>query len=116
LGGLPKQSPPENRPISRDTPRIAQRLALTHDQLIQFHAINHDRKTQLGAVQSDPSLSPHARHQKIKEIHAVAEAKLRGLLNQNQLDEYDQIKRERMEQRKLKRDTITAPEESIPPQ
>jgi hypothetical protein len=46
----------------------------------------------------------------------VAEAKIRGLLNQNQLDEYDQIKRERMEQRKLKRDTITAPEESIPPQ
>jgi hypothetical protein len=111
----PQQSPGDAKPLPPETQRLAQRLALTHDQKIQLRTINQDRKTQLNAVQADASLSPHARRQKVKDIHADAEGKIRGMLNQSQLEEYDQIKRERQEQRARQHDTTTPAQPSAPP-
>jgi hypothetical protein len=117
---LPPQSSPSLRPSSRlrtagrfpaRRPRLAQRLALSRDQLIQFRGINKDRKTQVDAVQADASLSPQVRRQKIKAIHADAESKVRGMLNQNQLEEYDQIKRERHEEAVRRRETDPPPQQ-----
>ncbi len=101
----PQQQSPDSRPLAPVTPPLAKRLALSHDQQIQFKAIHKDQKAQLDAVQADASLTPQARRQKTKEIHAETESKIRAMLNQNQLDEYDQIKRERREAAKLKRET-----------
>ena len=95
-----------NRPAAREAP-IARRLALTHDQQIQFRAINRDRKQQVNEVKADPSLSPRMKHEKIKDIHAAAETKIRSILNQNQLDEYDQFKRERQQKAADARDMAT---------
>jgi hypothetical protein len=109
----PQQPPPEQPPVQRTAVPLRQRLALSRDQQAQFRAINQDRKAQVNAVQADTSLSPSARRQKIKEIHAAAETKLRGMLNENQLAEYDQIKRERREQGLRNRQTALPP---LPPQ
>jgi hypothetical protein len=101
-------------------PSIAKRLALTHDQQVQFKAIHKDQKAQLDAVTADTTLSPRARKQKVKEIHLAADAKIRAILNQNQLEEYEQIKRERQEAAKMKREGVApmppAPPPSAPPQ
>jgi hypothetical protein len=111
-----QQSQGDPKPIQRDTPSLRQRLALTRDQQVQFRAINKDRKAQLDAVQADTSLTPSTRKQKVKEIHGAAETKIRAMLNQNQLDEYDQIKRERREAAIRKRETTTpAPQNTTPP-
>lgn len=98
------QAQSSNSPAVRPMP-LARRLALTHDQQIQFRAINRERKQQVAAIQADASLSPHVKHEKIKEIHATSENKIRGILNQNQLDEYEQIKRERRQKAVDLRDT-----------
>ncbi len=101
-------------------PSIANRLALTHDQQVQFKAIHKDQKAQLAAVTADTTLSPRARKQKVKEIHLAAEGKIRAILNQNQLEEYEQIKRERQEAAKMKREGAApmppAAPPSVPPQ
>jgi hypothetical protein len=110
------QQPPQS--VERAAPTLRQRLALSKDQLAQFRAINQDRKTRLNAVQADTTLAPSARKQKAKEIHADAETKIRAMLNENQLAEYDQIKRERREQALRNRQTTlpqTAPPQAPPP-
>jgi hypothetical protein len=111
----PQQTQGDTRPIARETPALAQRLALSRDQRVQFHAINQDRKAQLEAVKADATLSPSARKQKVKEIHAETETKIRAMLNQNQLQEYDQIKRERREEALRKRETTVPPTAAAAP-
>ncbi len=111
FAGVQQQQPNEGPPPSMHEPPIARRLALTHDQKIQFRTINQERKAQLDAVTADATLSPRARHEKNREINATAENKIRSILNQNQQDEYDQIKRERHEQKMRRQETNTpAPE------
>jgi len=89
---------------------MRQRLALTKDQAVQFRAINRDRKEQVTAAQADQTLSPSARKQKIRSIHAAAETKIRAILNENQLTEYDQIKREHHEQAVRNRQSALPPQ------
>jgi hypothetical protein len=96
-------------------PSIAKRLALTHDQQVQFKAIHKDQKAQLDAVTADTTLSPRARKQKVKEIHLAADTKIRAILNQSQLEEYDQIKRERQEAAKMKREGTAPMPPAAPP-
>ena len=96
-------------------PSIAKRLALTHDQQVQFKAIHKDQKAQLDAVTADTTLSPRARKQKVKEIHLAADTKIRAILNQSQLEEYDQIKRERQEAAKMKREGTAPRPPAAPP-
>ncbi len=103
--------PPAGQNLSPAPPQtLRQRLALTKDQAIQFRAINRDRKEQVTAAQADQSLSPSARKQKIRSIHAAAETKIRAILNENQLAEYDQIKNERHEK------SVRNHETALPPQ
>jgi hypothetical protein len=116
---LPRPSRADGRPPYRESP-VAQRLALSRDQRVQFRAINHDRRAQLSAVQADPTLSPKARRERNREINATAEGKIRSILNANQLEEYDQIKSEHHEQKARRQETAApAPEPPaapLPPQ
>lgn len=111
----PLQAQNNPKPLQRDTPTLRQRLALSKDQQAQFRAIVEDKKAQLNAVHADTSLSPSERKQKIKAIHVGAETKIRAMLNENQLAEYDQIKQERREQAIRKRQTALPPT-TQPPQ
>ena len=106
----PQQPPTDQAPPPPQPQTLRQRLALTKEQAVQFRAINRDRKEQVTAAQTDASLSPSARKQKIRSIHAAAEMKIRAILNENQLTEYDQIKREHHEQAVRNHQTALPPQ------
>ena len=112
----PQQSSDSTKPLPRVDVPLYDRLALSHEQKAQFHAIGRDRKVQIDAVQADASLSPRARREKMRDIRAAAETKIRSILNQNQLDEYDQWKRERQERAISRRDTTMAAPQPTSPQ
>ena len=111
-----EQLPTSTQPAQRGNGEaLARRLALTHEQQVQFRDIHKEQKAQLAAVAADTTLSPHARRQKVREIRATTETKIRSILNQNQLDEYDQIKRERQESAQRKREAgVAIPQSDTP--
>ena len=87
----PQQPPTDQAPPPPQPQTLRQRLALTKEQAVA-------------------SLSPSARKQKIRSIHAAAEMKIRAILNENQLTEYDQIKREHHEQAVRNHQTALPPQ------
>jgi len=76
---------------------IKDRLALSAMQQTKIRAVLQDRQLQVAALRADTSLTMPVRREKIKAVRAVADVKLRALLNEDQLDEYDQILKERRE-------------------
>ena len=59
---------------------------------------------------SRPDDTRAARREKVKTIRAEAESKFRALLNENQIDEYEEILRERRERAlQRKQETALAP-------
>lgn len=103
--GAPPPAPPAHSGTA-----MRQRLALSRDQQEQIRAINQDRKGQLNAVQTDPSLSSRERKRRSRAIRLDADAKIRGLLNEDQRAEYDEMKRERRERTSLNRQTALPPQ------
>jgi hypothetical protein len=98
--------PPENtddakainsKAAVREVVTIRDRLALSVEQQLKMRALFQDRQLQIAAARSDASLSMAARREKIKGIRADTDVKFRALLNENQIDEYDEILRERRE-------------------
>jgi hypothetical protein len=81
--------------ILREIAAVKDRLALSADQQTKIRGIFQDRQTQIAAIRADASLLMPARREKIKSVRAEAEAKFRAALNENQLDEYEEILRER---------------------
>jgi hypothetical protein len=76
---------------------VRDRLALSADQQIRAREIIQQRQVQVAAIRHDTSLVPADRREKIKAVRLDADAKFRALLNENQIDEYDEILRERRE-------------------
>jgi hypothetical protein len=81
----------------REVAGLRDRLALSADQQIKARAIFQDRQAAIAEIRVDGWFWPSERREKIKTIRSESEAKFRALLNQNQLDEYDEILRERRE-------------------
>jgi hypothetical protein len=114
---LAAQQAPQNDPNAAPAPPpppsnapLRQRLALSADQQAQLRSINQDKKAQLAAIQSDATLRPRDRKQKIKSVNLDADSKIRAMLNDNQRAEYDQILRERRDARLCKRETALPPQ------
>ncbi len=112
----PPQVPPpventdDSKAIQREIAAIRDRLALSADQQSKIHAVFEDRQAQIAASRSDNSLTMAARREKVKTIRAEAESKFRALLNENQIDEYEEILRERRERAlQRKQETALAP-------
>ncbi len=101
----PQQSPSDPKPATTRENPLYQRLALSREQKAQLHAINRERKAQIEAAEADASLSTRSRREKIRDIRSATETKIRSILNQNQLEEYDQLKRERHERMVLQHET-----------
>jgi hypothetical protein len=83
--------------IGREVNGMRDRLAPSADQQIKIGLIFRQRQEQIAAIRNDDSLPPPARREKIKAIRLEADSKFRALLNENQLDEYEEILRERRE-------------------
>jgi carboxypeptidase family protein len=73
------------------------RLALSADQQTVIHAILEERQMEIAAIRRDTTLAAPVRRERIKSARLESEAKFRALLNENQLDEYEEILRERRE-------------------
>jgi len=81
----------------REVAALRDRLALSADQQIKARTIFQDRQAAIAEIRDDGWFWPSERREKIKAIRGESEAKFRALLNENQLDEYDEILRERRE-------------------
>jgi hypothetical protein len=85
----------EMKRINNEIAGYSDRLALSANQQIKIREIFHERQLSIAATREDQSLAPFARRDKINAVRAHAEAEFRAVLNENQLDEYDEILRER---------------------
>lgn len=93
---LPAMDPADElKGIMREIAGVRDRLALSADQQSKMRVIFQERQAQVAAIRQDGELMPGAKRERIKAARQDAEAKFRGLLNENQLEEYDQILRER---------------------
>jgi len=87
----------EAKAVVREIANIRERLALSADQQNKIRDIFLARQNQIAALRADTSLLQPARREKVKAVRADAEAKFRAVLNENQLDEYEEILKERRE-------------------
>lgn len=96
----PLPTPPDDpaegaKAILREINAIRDRLALSADQQLKIRAVFQERQAQIANIRNDSSVPAPARRDRIKALRAEADTKFRALLTENQLDEYDEILRER---------------------
>jgi Spy/CpxP family protein refolding chaperone len=94
----------EHRPAdpNRQVKTLSKRLNLSADQQNQILPILTNRQQQIAALRADSSLSAQDRRAKMRTIRENSDAQIRGLLNDNQKQAYDQMlqqQREHMQQR-----------------
>jgi hypothetical protein len=107
--GAPQEAQNDSKQVNREA-TIQERLALTADQKAQFRAILQSRHDQAASIKNDASLSSAGRKEKIKAVRLETDTKIRGLLDENQLAEYDQILKERREKAVRNRETALPPQ------
>ena len=81
---------------------LAKKLNLSDDQQKQLLPILTDRQQQVESIHNDSSLSPKDRHAKMQSVREDSDTKIKGILNDNQKQAYDQMQQqmhERMQQR-----------------
>ena len=81
---------------------MTDRLNLTPDQQAKIKPLLEDARTQSQAVMKDDSLAQDDKRAKLRSIHESMNSKIRGVLNdtqKKQLDEIEQEMRDRMRQR-----------------
>ena len=81
---------------------LTKKLNLTPDQVTQVKAIDADTMKQAEAVRADTSIAGPDKRTKMMDIHKASEAKIRGLLTDDQKTKYDALQaemRERMQNR-----------------
>jgi predicted secreted acid phosphatase len=105
----PQEAQNDSKQVNREA-TMQERLALTADQKAQFRAILQSRHDQAASIKNDASLSPSTRKEKLKAVRLDTDTKIRGLLNENQLAEYEQILKERREKAVRNRETALPPQ------
>ena len=91
--------------IANEIGNMRDRLALSAAQLIKVRTIFEDREGQIENVRSDESLTMRVRREQVRTIREESDARFRAVLNENQIDEYEEILRERRE-RALRRQEV----------
>ncbi len=76
---------------------LTKTLSLTPDQQAQIKPILEDRDQQAMALHSDTSLSQQDKMAKMKGIHESSDAKIQGVLNDQQKQQYAAMKQKQME-------------------
>jgi hypothetical protein len=93
-------SPEDLKAGQREVAALRDRLALSADQQLRICSVFQDRQLAIAGIRDDASLVPSERREKIRALRAATEAKFRALLNENQLDEYAEILRERSQRKR----------------
>lgn len=89
----------------RTVQMLGKRLNLTGDQKAKLLPILTDQQQQMRGVFSDSSLSNSERRDKMKALRQDTESKIDGILTDEQKQKYAQLKQERMQRMKDRRQT-----------
>jgi periplasmic protein CpxP/Spy len=82
---------------SKQLAHMTAKLKLSADQQAQIKPILVDRNQQFQALQADTTLSRPDKMAKFKSIHADTDAKIEGVLNDQQKQEWAQLKQQQRE-------------------
>lgn len=74
---------------------LTARLNLTADQQAQIKPILTDRAQQMQTLRSDTTLAPQDKMAKMKSLHAESDAKIEAVLNDQQKQQYAEMKQKR---------------------
>ncbi len=102
---VPVNSRDESQIVKAEISGLQARLALSNEQQAQMQNILAERQKQITALLEEQALAEPERREKTRVIRQQAEAKMRTLLTENQLEEYDEILRERRERAIHKRES-----------
>ena len=80
--------------------RMTQKLNLSADQQSQLKPILADRQKQIQALRADSSLTPDDRRAKGKQVMQATNGQIEGILNDQQKQQWQQMKDERGEHHK----------------
>ncbi len=83
----------------RQAKRMAKKLNLSPDQQSKLEPILADRDQQMQAVRADASMSAPDRHAKVKSIRQDTNGKIEAVLNDQQKQQYEQMKQNRREKK-----------------
>ncbi len=76
---------------------VRERLALSADQQAKIHDIFQQRQVAIASTRQDEKLTPAERRERVRAARLDADQRFRAVLNEDQLDEYEEILRERRE-------------------
>src|SRR5579875_3291542 len=109
-GGQNQAVTPHHADPARQLQFLTKKLNLTEDQQKQILPILTQRQEQMQQILADNSLSRKDRFAKIRELREQTENSIKAVLNDEQKQQYDQMRqqaRERMQQRRQERQNGT---------
>lgn len=83
--------------------RLAAKLNLTEDQKQQLLPIITERQQKMKALRSDDSMRRRAKRREAKDIMEESDKKINAILNDQQKEQYAQLKKEMREEMKERR-------------
>jgi len=90
------------------TAELTKKLKLTSDQQTKVQDALQSEHSQMESLHQDSSLSQQDRHTKMMEIHKSTDGQIRGLLDADQQEKWDEMQAKR-EQRMQNREGGSAP-------
>jgi Spy/CpxP family protein refolding chaperone len=93
---------------NRQLKMMTKRLNLTADQQNQILPILTSRQQQMQSILADNSLSPADRHQKMKALRETSNSQIRGLLNNDQQQAFDQMQALQHQRREQKQNSTVS--------
>ena len=83
----------------REAKRMTKKLNLSSDQEQKLEPILSDRDQQMESARADTSMSPQDKHSKMKSIREDADSKIEAVLNDQQKQQYEQMKQNHHEKK-----------------
>ena len=92
VAGAAQQQQPS--PVDQHLKMLSDRLSLTTDQQSQIRPILAEMLRSFSKVRQDTTISPDERDQRIRQIHAKADAQVRPILTDEQRTKLEQLEKE----------------------
>jgi protein CpxP len=89
------------------TKRMAKKLGLTADQQAKIEPILADRDQQVQTLRANTALAPNDRKAQLRSLVQDSDSKIEAFLNDNQKQQYEQMKQNRHAKRQRQSDAST---------